>query len=155
MATWSAGCKQDIGGFMWDVDVLAPVASTKLTMADLLADSLLEADGEGRLRLRFETDLIGLQIDSIVRIPDTTIVLPINFPIAIDDLPPGSEFPPLFGITRFDLADIALKRVRVRDGSLRVLLRSVLPTPVEFEYSMPRALLWGNPFVFTSRIENA
>lgn len=149
----TSSCTEDIGGSSWDMDVLAPLVSAKLTMADLLTDSLIEADAEGRLRLRFETDLIGLQIDSIVRIPDTTIIDTISFTIPITDLPPGSDFLPFLGRTRYQLGGVALTNVRLRQGKLKVKLRSVLPTPVEFTYEMPLAHLWGVPFIFTSRIE--
>lgn len=148
-----AACKEDIGGSSWDVDVLAPIVNTRLTMADLLTDSLVEADANGALRLKFETDLIGLEIDSIVQIPDTTVVTPISFDLPITNLPPGSEFVPFIGYTRYDLGGIELKKVRLKKGTLKVKLRSVLPTPVDFFYEMPLAFLWGNPFQFNSRIE--
>jgi hypothetical protein len=150
---FSHGCKQDIGGSAWDVDVLTPIISTRLTMADLLDDSIVQADANGALRLKFETDLIGLQIDSIVRIPDTTIITPISFALPITDLPPGSDFIPFIGRTRYDLGGISLKKVRLKRGKLRVKLRSVLPTPVEFFYEMPLAYLWGNHFQFSSTID--
>ena len=149
----SQSCKQDIGGSAWDVDVLAPIISTRLTMADLLDDSIVQADANGALRLKFETDLIGLQIDSIVRIPDTTIITPISFALPITDLPPGSDFLPFIGRTKYNLGGIMLKKVRLKKGKLRVKLRSVLPTPVEFFYEMPLAYLWGNHFEFSSTID--
>lgn len=147
-----SGCKQDIGGSVWDVDLLTPIARTRLTMADLLTDSLVQADADGRLRMKFETDLIGLQIDSIVRIPDTVITTPISFPNAVNSLPPGSEFIPFVTFTRFDLGGIALQRVRMRSGKVRVVIRSELGTPVDFNYALPLAYLWGTPFNYSTRV---
>jgi hypothetical protein len=149
----SSGCKEDIGGSTWDVDLLAPIANVRLTMADLLADSLVEEDADGRLRLRFETDLIGLEIDSLVRIPDTTITTPISFTQPVTNLPPGSEFIPFVTFTRFNLGGIGLQRVRMREGRVRVVIRSELGTPVNFNYSLPLAYLWGNPFAYSTRVE--
>ena len=68
-----SSCKQDLANVGWDVDVLAPVLRTRLDMSDLVADSLLTADADGALRLRIETPLIDLPLDSILKIPDTTI----------------------------------------------------------------------------------
>lgn len=149
----SPGCKEDIGGSTWDVDLLTPIANVRLTMADLLTDSLVEEDADGRLRLRFETDLIGLQIDSLVRIPDTIITTPISFTQPVTNLPPGSEFIPFVTFTRFNLGGIGLQRVRMREGRVRVVIRSELGTPVDFNYSMPLAYLWGNPFNYSTRVE--
>jgi hypothetical protein len=148
-----AGCKQDIGGSSWDVDLLTPIANVRLTMADLLTDSLVQEDADGRLRLRFETDLIGLQIDSIVRIPDTLIQTPISFIQPVNNLPFGSEFLPFITLTRFNLGGIALSRVRMREGKLRVVIRSHLGTAVDFNYAMPLASLWGTPFGHSTRVE--
>lgn len=147
------GCKQDIGGSSWDVDLLTPIANVRLTMADLLTDSLVQEDADGKLRLRFETDLIGLQIDSIVRIPDTVIITPISFPQAVNNLPPGSEFFPFITQTRFNLGGVGLHRVRMREGKLRVVIRSHLGTAVDFNYSMPLASIWGVPFEYNTRVD--
>jgi len=153
MCIWLAGCRQDIGGSSWDVDLLTPIANVRLTMADLLTDSLVQEDADGRLRLRFETDLIGLQIDSIVRIPDTVIVTPISFTQPVNNLPPGSEFIPFITQTRFNLGGVGLQRVRMREGKLRVVIRSHLGTAVDFNYAMPLASLWGVPFSYSTRVE--
>lgn len=141
-----SGCKQDIGNAQWDVDVLAPVIKTKLTMADLVADSLLTANSEGALRLKIETPLIDLPLDSILKIPDTTIVTPIQFNFAVNGVPPGTQFPPLGDETQYELEDIALSRVVLRTGKLRLKVKSVLGTAVDFKYRIPGARLYGNVF---------
>lgn len=146
-------CKEDIGGSTWDVDLLAPVANAHLTMADLLTDSLVQEDADGRLRLKFETDLIGLEIDSIIRIPDTLITTPISFTQPVTDLPPGSQFLPFVTFTKFNLGGIGLQRVRMREGKVRVVIRSELGTPVNFNYELPHAFRWGIPFAYSTRIE--
>lgn len=140
------GCKQDIGNSQWDVDVLAPVIKTRLTMADLLADSLLTADSEGALRLRIETPLIDLPLDSILKIPDTTIGKTISLPLSLTNIEPGTEIFPLADETQYDLGELALKRVTLRSGKLRLRIKSVLETAVDFTYKIPVAKLFGSPF---------
>ncbi|MCF8258430.1 MAG: hypothetical protein K9J06_12815 [Flavobacteriales bacterium] len=148
-----SGCKEDMGGSTWDVDLLTPIANVRLTMAQLLTDSLVQEDADGRMRLKFETDLIGLEIDSIVRIPDTTITTPISFTQPVTNLPPGSQFIPFITFTKFNLGGIALQRVRMREGRVRVVIRSELGTPVNFNYQLPLAYLWGTPFSYSTRVE--
>ena len=115
-------------------------------MADLLTDSLLIANGEGALRLKVETSLIDLPLDSILQIPDTTIGKSISLPIPLNNVQPGTEIFPLTDITQYDLGDLALKRVVLRTGKLRLKVKSVLATAVDFTYLIPVAHQFGNPF---------
>ncbi len=141
------GCKQDLANSSWDVDVIAPVIQTRLTMADLLADSLLTADQEGALRLKVETPLIDLPLDSILKIPDTTISNEIGLPLALTEVQPGTELPiPLISETQYDLGDLALSNVKLRTGILQLRVKSIVGTSIDFTYNMPTAFLFGNSF---------
>jgi len=146
-------CKQDIGGSQWDVDILAPVIKTKLTMADLVADSLLTADTEGGLRLSVEMPLIDLPLDSILRIPDTIITKTISLGATLNNIPPGTQLLPLTDATKYNLGDLALKKVVVREGTLKLKVSSVLETKVEFEYSIPGATKSGSVFQTSQSLE--
>lgn len=146
-------CKQDIAGSQWDVDILAPVIKTKLTMADLVADSLLTADAEGGLRLSIEMPLIDLPLDSILQIPDTTIVKGISFAFPFNNLAPGTELVPLTDATQYNLGDLALKKVIVRQGKLKLKVSSIVGTKVEFDYIIPGASSFANVFQTTQIVE--
>ncbi len=146
-------CKQDIGGSEWDVDVLAPVIKTTLTMADLVADSLLTADAEGGLRFKIETPLIDLPLDSILKIPDTTISKGISLGANLNNIPPGTQLLPVADATQYELGDLALKKVVVREGTLKLKVSSVLATKVEFEYSIPGANKFGSVFQTSQTVE--
>ncbi len=148
-----AGCKQDIGNAQWDVDIIAPVIHTRLDMADLIADSLLVASADGGLRLKIERPLIDLPLDSILRIPDTIITKEVSTPIALVDIPPGFVLSGLTDETQYDLGDAALRTVKVRSGRLRLRVKSTLETGVDFEYHIPLASKFGNPFVSNGSVE--
>lgn len=154
IAAVGGGCKQDLANSQWDVDVLAPVIQTRLTMADLLADSLLVANSEGALRLKVETPLIDLPLDSILKIPDTTVYDAIGVPLPLNNIQPGTEIPfPLTSETQYDLGELALSSVLLRTGRLRLTAKSVLETAVDFDYIMPTAYLFGSPFSTSQTIE--
>lgn len=149
-----SGCKLDLANTSWDVDVLAPVITTRLTLADLLADSLLTADSEGALRLKINTPLIDLPLDSILKIPDTTLSKVIFLPLPLNDIAPGFELPiPLVDQTRFDLGDIALKKVKLRRGKLKLKVKSTLGTGIDFRYQIPLASQFGTPFEASESLE--
>ncbi|MBP9151666.1 MAG: hypothetical protein KBF73_05245 [Flavobacteriales bacterium] len=142
-----SSCKQDLENVGWDVDVLAPVLRTRLDMSNLVADSLLSADADGALRLRIETPLIDLPLDSILKIPDTIITKSLSVPNPLVDLPPGFTFPgSLNDETTYDLGDLALKKVVLRTGKLRLRVKSVVKTEVDFQYFIPLARLFGTSF---------
>ncbi|MCF8277697.1 MAG: hypothetical protein K9J17_13270, partial [Flavobacteriales bacterium] len=106
---------------------------------------LFVANEEGALRLKIHTSLIDLPLDSILKIPDTTVenTISIGFGFTAQ---PGDELPPLVDNTTYDLGDLALKRVVLRRGKLRLKVRSILETAVDFTYLIPGAYLFGSPF---------
>lgn len=153
IASVGNGCKQDLAGSQWDVDVLAPVIQTRLTMADLLADSLLVANSEGGLRLNVEMPLIDLPLDSILKIPDTTIYDNIGIPLALNDVQPGTAIPfPLSSETQYDLGELALSSILLRTGVLKLKVKSIVETAIDFDYIMPTAYLFGSPFTTSQTI---
>ncbi|MCB9204437.1 MAG: hypothetical protein H6603_05615 [Flavobacteriales bacterium] len=147
-----SGCKQDVANAGWDVDIIAPVIHTQLNMADLLADSLLTSTSDGALRLKVQQPLIDLSLDSLLKIPDTTIVKPIVAGFAFNNIPPGFNLPSISDQSEFELGDIALKKVRVREGQLVLKVKSLVGTEVEFEYRIPKATLFGNMLIATGSV---
>ena len=137
----------------WDVDVIAPVIKTELNMADLIADSLLTSTADGALRLKVEQPLIDLPLDSLLKIPDTTIVKPVAATFALNDIPPGTPVPGVQLDSEFALGDIALKRVRLREGQLILKVKSIVGTEIEFDYRIPKATRFGNMLVLTGSVE--
>lgn len=148
-----SSCQEKISEASWDVDIIAPVIHTELNMADLLADSLLSSNSEGALRLKIEQPLIDLPLDSLLKIPDTTIVKPITAGIALNNIPPGFNLPSISDQSEFALGDIALKKVRVREGNLTLKIESVVETAIEFEYRIPKATKYGNMLIATGTVE--
>ncbi|MCB9187324.1 MAG: hypothetical protein H6601_11360 [Flavobacteriales bacterium] len=152
MSLLTTGCKQDVGNANWDVDILAPVIHTKLNMADLIADSLLTSSADGGLRLKVSRPLIDLPLDSILKIPDTTIQKGFSAQFAFNNIPPGFTLPSLSDETQYDLGQLALKYVKVRSGQLKLKVKSVVQTELDFEYRIPLATKFGNMFISTGSI---
>jgi len=70
----SFSCKKNFDTPSWDVDALAPLVNTTLSLNDLLTDSVLETNPDGSLYMTYQSDLLDIDVDSIFKIPDTTIV---------------------------------------------------------------------------------
>ena len=71
-----SGCKWDINDpVSWNVDVLAPIARSTVTLADAINDStLLTEDSSGTLVLVLRDTLVDLTLEDILEIPDTTYI---------------------------------------------------------------------------------
>lgn len=84
-------CKKNFKSPSWDVDVLSPLVNTSLSLNDLLKDSLLETSADGALMMKYQNDLIDIDVDSLFKIPDTTIVEEFVVPLT-SVVNPGSTF---------------------------------------------------------------
>ena len=84
-------CKKILETPHWDVELLAPVVNTTLTINDLLTDSLIQSNPDSSLTIVYQSDIFNIDVDSIFKIPDTTLVeeytIPLNSTVA-----PGGSF---------------------------------------------------------------
>ncbi len=151
-----SSCKEDLANTGWDVDILAPVLRSRLDMSNLVADSLITADANGALRLRVETPFIDLPLDSILKIPDTVITKTIGLPNPLNGIEPGFVFPgALSDETTYNLGELALKKVVLRRGKLRLRIKSLVKTEVEFQYFIPLARKDGSSFSTNGMVPSA
>jgi hypothetical protein len=120
IAVLFGGCGKD-GPSKWDVDVLAPLVSTRFTIGDLLADSLVTTDTEGRITLVYASELFAVDLDSLLGAPDTNFVyrygLPTPGPLAF---PAGLEILDIEDASRFEIDGVELRTIALREGVLRI-----------------------------------
>jgi hypothetical protein len=57
----------------WDADFLTPLVSSRITLDQLIPDSLMEYDSDGNCYFVYESMLGEIYLDSLLKIPDTTI----------------------------------------------------------------------------------
>lgn len=144
-------CKQDAGNAEWDIDVLAPVLTTTLTLQDLVDDSLMVVNPDSSLKLVYINDFSNLLIDTLLSIPDTTIVNQLSIPLSTN-LPPGTDLININTETRYALKDAQLVEAYVRSGQIIVDFQNNLATEVTVNYGIPSATLNGTPFAMTRSI---
>ena len=91
----------------WDIDVLAPLAETRLSVSDLIADSLIVNASGDPILIRYENQFNLIPSDSLYYIPDTSfsssLILPFNL-----NLPAGFEVVDLSQLVRFNYKDVQL-----------------------------------------------
>ncbi len=66
-------CKKESIHPEWDVNLLSPIAKTKLTLNQIVADSLLQVNSDSSISLVYQTPLADILLDTIAQLPDTSI----------------------------------------------------------------------------------
>ncbi len=129
----------------WETDVNAPLAYGRLSLQNIVADSLLQADETGLWHVYFDENLTDFDLDSIVEIPDTTIVK--DYPLfLVGAFPPGFTLPisPTQEI-RIQHPTVQLKQVRMKGGQLQYRLRSPVDGYLNCTFNIPGLTLNGIP----------
>ncbi|MEO7081404.1 MAG: hypothetical protein ABIY71_07750 [Flavobacteriales bacterium] len=143
-----SACRKDKAQPQWDLDILAPLVTTSLTIGDLVPDSILSTDGQGNVSILYTAELFSISLDTVLTAPDTSFrygyALPFPGPVQFQ---PGATFNTNDDVTRFDLDDLQLTKLIVRSGQLDVAITSMMNGHIIGNFSLPGASLNGSPFV--------
>ena len=127
----------------WEDDVVAPLATGSLSLANLFPDTVIKANADSSLKIAFETALINFQLDSLIKIPDTTIVINDTNAYFPSKLPGGQNSifsNPTIPATYYNLPNgIQLRKAIVRQGTVNIKLYNSYRQPLLYEYQLPSA----------------
>ena len=135
----------------WETELIGPLAETKLTVEDIIPDSLIISNPGDPLVIRYESILSLIPSDSILSIPDTTIENSFSLPIDFN-LPSGFEVFDINQLIRFNYGDLQLTQAILESGSLESEITSSLDDPIIYGYSIPSALFSAVPFSLSNQI---
>lgn len=141
-----AGCRKERTSPSWNVDVLAPIATSTLTPVNLLPDSLLSIGTDNALTLTYRKNFFNLNFDTIVKVPDTTITEAFGIPGGSFTAAPGFTLVNITENTAFDLAEVELNKITLKTGEVVVEIRSTLTERTVVTYGFPGAIRDGQPF---------
>jgi hypothetical protein len=119
-------CKRD-EPTSWSPDVRAPLATGRLTLNQLLVDSIYQLDEEGLWHVIVDQSLTDFDIDSMAEIPDTVIVLPPNTLYFIGSVAQGQTIVTSNQQVTLNHPTAQFKQVRMKGGKLKYRIQS----PVE------------------------
>jgi len=137
------GCRKIIQEPLWDVDLLAPLAVSTLSITDLVQDSLISVDADNSLKLVYDNNVFSLKLDSLFEIPDTAIANTFSLPISIT-VPAGAKFLDNTTETRYQLQGVELTQALIRTGSAEVNLINDTDEGILFTYTIPIAIKDGD-----------
>lgn len=138
-------CKKEAS---WDIDATVPIAKSQLDINHFFGDTIFNSDPTGLLHINFSKTLLNYTIDSLAKLPDTTIkssftsffdhYIDPNTQVYTNSLLSDKE-------VTFDVANgIELNKAKIRKGILKVELSNTFSGPLNFIYELNSASLWGN-----------
>jgi hypothetical protein len=121
---------------VWDSDLLVPLATGRLTLSNVVDDSLLYAEASGLWHVRFERELADFNLDTIVAIEDTSITVGFELPLA-GSFNPGFIAPDIVEEINMNVPSAQLRHVRFNRGVLEYRLISAIQGDLICQFSLP------------------
>lgn len=143
-----ASCKRE-EQTTWNVDMLGPIAHGRITLDDIIADSLLMADENNLWHIILNEDLTDFDLDSLVALPDTLIEKIFDVPLSGGPftLPNNTTLIEEEENNLMKVNGAELKEVLVKSGTLRYKIKSYINGYLLCTYELPGASLNGIPIV--------
>jgi len=124
----------------WDVDLVIPVTNSEVNISNYLGDTILKADQTGLFHFIVNREIAALKLDSLLKLPDTTIVNSFTVPAFVDfTFAPGEAIPGTApSETKFDLPNgIQLRKIEIRKSFLSVKFSNTVNQPLDMVFSFP------------------
>jgi hypothetical protein len=140
----------------WDVDAVLPVVNSVLNIKNFVNNSIFASDSSGLLHVSINREVVAIKLDSLLKLPDTTLIVPVvsPFPAPIK-LGPGQVVPNLNGPSEltFNISNgIKLKKVDIKTGILNVKFGNDLAQPMDVKYLISTASKNGIPFLISETV---
>lgn len=141
-------CKKETS---WDIDAAIPIAQSHLNISNFFGDSIFKADPLGLVHLDYTKQILNLTMDSLVKLPDTTLSIGytsfFNSSLSPGDLIYTNSSSPSNQEVTFDVQNgVELNKAIVKSGFLKIEYLNTYSQPVNFVYNINSATLWGNMF---------
>lgn len=133
----------------WDIDVLAPLAETRLSVNNLIADSLIVSASGDPVLIRYENQFNLIPNDSLYFIPDTSFSSSFSLPFSIN-LPAGFEVVDLSQVVRFNYKDVQLSEAIIESGIANFKIYNSISDKIFVDYSIPNASISGQSLQFNN-----
>jgi len=139
-------CRKNSGP-SWDTQILAPLIKTTLSINNIVTGVNTVNNSDSSVTLVLHDSLYSLNLDSLLRIPDTTLANvygDIPFPIAVS---PGQSILPtgIDSVTNYHIGSANLTKAIIRSGYVKFKVKSTILAVTDFSYVVPSAKLNGQP----------
>lgn len=129
-------CKRD-EDTRWDVEILSPVVKTRLTIDDLVGDSILSINPDNSVTLDYTFGLSPIDEDFFFEVPDTALKLDYGFPfLSPISLAPGFQFISDPAENEFNLNDAKIEYMEIESGKIEYKITSEIPEKTFYTYTI-------------------
>lgn len=148
-----SSCQKDFERPNWDVDLLAPLVKSTLTLDDLIPDSIIQVNPDTSLKLVYQTNIFDVDMDSLFTIPDTTVsdvyVIPLSSIAS-----PGNSFYSTDEELKLNINNgVELNYAVVESGFIEIEIFSEIKEKIIITYTIPSATLNGDTLVVNELID--
>ncbi len=120
----------------WDTDWAAPIAYGHLTINDMMPVDYVETNSEGYLSLVIHESVFQFSLDTLIKLPDTTITVKTAIGIPSIDVSPAFSLPDNYDQV-YDLGEIELKRVIIQSGLAEATILSPWQGKTKITFNFP------------------
>jgi hypothetical protein len=145
-------CKKEASQPSWDVDVLAPLIKSSLSINDLVTDTLLQSNPDSSVKIVYNGDLINFSSDTLANVPDTVISNSFKTPLSPYTYAGGTKLIQSNQEIDFKISGVELKKATIKTQLIKLHIENRIDSMVYFEYGVPCAKLGGQPFQLTDSI---
>ncbi len=141
-------CRKNSGP-SWDTQILAPLIKTTLSINNIVTGVNTVNNSDSSVTLVLHDSLYSLNLDSLLRIPDTTLANVyggIPFQVAVS---PGQSILPagIDSVTNYNIGSANLTRAVIKSGFVKFKVESTILAVTDFSYVVPSATKSGPLFI--------
>lgn len=138
----TTSCKKE--KTVWDTNWSAPLAYGRLTLNDLIDEENLQINSDGYLSLVIHESVLEFSIDTLIKLPDTTIVTKTAIGIPSLEISPSFSLPDVYD-QAFELGDIELKKIIIESGLADAKIESPWKGKTKVTITFPKVTKSGVP----------
>lgn len=122
----------------WDTQVLAPVINANLSINNLLTSNYIKNNADSTVSLVYTDSLYSLNMDTLLKIPDTVLVYDTATPFPYTFNPGQIMFysNPYPATTQYPLGSVQLEQGMLQSGYLVYTLTNPLSQPIDYFYKI-------------------
>lgn len=136
----------------WDSSWNVILVQDTLNLDNLVAEDLVAVNPDGSFHLIINRDLLNLNLDDFVSIPDTLIEQTVNIPVSIS-VPPGIQFIDQIENNTFNFQGLELKQLLLSGGKATVKISSPIGTKCIVTLKLPGVKKNGLDFIVQTDVE--
>ncbi len=147
------GCKKDRPSPSWDVDLLAPLLLDTVRITDVISDTLITINPDHSVSFVFDEKLYEVNIDSMVKLPDTIFYWAFKIPDEFTIPPYGTiienfDWPLDFESVGFE--GVKMEDIYIKSGFLKFEVLNELEKDIYCEFGINSAIINETDTFFTS-----